>query len=40
MFSVIFSAIGSSVFASLLVLGLAGYGGYALTKIIIDRIRQ
>ena len=40
MFAAIFGAIGSSVFASILVLGLTIYGGYALTKIVIDKIRK
>ena len=40
MFTTIMSAIGSSVFASIAVLGLAVYGGYVLTKLIVDKVKR
>lgn len=40
MFSAIFGAIGSSAFVSVCFLGLAVYGAYALTKIVVDKIKK
>lgn len=40
MFQAIFTAIGSVWPIALGVLGLAIYGGYVLTKLIVDRVKK